>query len=222
MTRLLILAGLLVLALQRVAAAEVAFLLTDPKGAPVGDAVVSLIPLDPPPGPRPSNAAKPAPNAPPLEIAQDGKEFQSLVTPIVVGTTVNFPNFDSVEHQVYSLSPVKKFELPLYKPGRSGSVTFDRPGVVVLGCNIHAWMLAYVVVLDTPWFAKSGRDGTAFVSAVPPGRYRAEVWHPTLKKNETREVTIASGTGAPFAFTLAIKPIPRIRRTPDAAGSHGY
>lgn len=215
------LACLLALAPGRAAAADVAFKLSDPKGAPVADAVVSLVPLD-----APTNPVAPAK---PLEIAQLGKEFQSLVTPLVVGSTVNFPNEDSVEHQVYSLSDAKKFEFPLYKPGRSGAIVFDRPGVVVIGCNIHSWMLAYVVVLDTPWFAKSGADGTANVAGVPPGRYRAEVWHPTLKKNETREITVAdtaaapalSPSNTPLAFRLAVKPIPRIRRTPTATGG-GY
>jgi len=199
---------------SRAAAGEVVFKLTDAKGAPVADAVVSLVPLDAP--------AKLTPPETPVEIAQLDKEFQSLVTPLVVGSTVNFPNNDrDVAHQVYSQSEVKKFALPLYKPGRSGNVVFDRPGVVVVGCNIHAWMLAYVVVLETPWFAKSGADGTATITRAPPGRYRAEVWHPTLKKNETREITVTDGASPALAFSLAAKPIPRIRRTPGASGG-GY
>jgi hypothetical protein len=197
----------------RAAAADISFKLTDPKGAPIADAVVALIPLDLP--------AQITPPAGPLEIAQSGQEFSMFVTPVVVGTTISFPNADKVGHQVYSLSPAKKFALPLYKPGQSDTVVFDRPGVVALGCNIHDWMLAYVVVLETPWFAKSARDGAAVVD-VPAGRYRAEVWHPLLAKTATRELTIARGAApAPQSFTLALKPDRRIRRTPASSGG-GY
>jgi plastocyanin len=202
-------------------AAEIVFTFTDPKGAPIADVVVSLIPLDAPA--KITSPAEPALNRSngPLEIAQSGQEFSMFVTPVVVGSTISFPNADKVGHQVYSLSPAKKFALPLYKPGSAGTVVFDRPGVVALGCNIHDWMLAYVVVLETPWFAKSALDGTAVVD-VPAGRYRAEVWHPLLAKTATRELTIARGAApAPQSFTLALKPDRRIRRTPAASGG-GY
>ena len=191
-----------------------AFKLTDAKGAPVADAVVSLVPLDAP--------AKTTPPAKPLEIAQSDQEFSMFVTPLVVGSTVIFPNADKVSHQVYSLSPTKKFAFPLYKPGTAGTIVFDRPGVVALGCNIHDGMLAYVVVLETPFFAKSAADGSAVITGVAPGRYRAEVWHPRLAKAEIREFTLAEGAALPpQSFTLALKPDRRIRRTPDATGG-GY
>jgi plastocyanin len=208
------------LALARTLAADVAFKLIDPKGAPVADAVISLVALDAPAKITPSAAAALSPPAAPLEIAQSGQEFSIFVTPLVVGSTVIFPNADKVSHQVYSLSPTKKFALPLYKPADSGTVVFDRPGVVALGCNIHDWMLAYVVVLETPWFAKSAINGTAVISA-PAGRYRAEVWHPTLKKTETREVIVAEGGAPALVFSLAVKPITRVRRPPAAIGG-GY
>ncbi len=202
------------LAFSHATAADLTFKLTDPKRAPIADAVVALVPLD--------ATQKITPPAEPLEIAQSGQEFSTFVTPVVVGTTVNFPNEDKVGHQVYSLSPAKKFAFPLYKPGAHGTVVFDRPGVVALGCNIHDWMLAYVVVLDTPLFAKSSASGIATVTAVGPGRYRAEVWHPRLGKTETREATVPAGSGAiDLAFTLALKPERRIRRTPET-GAGGY
>lgn len=211
--RPLALACVFAVAAARVVAGDVAFALTDPQGAPIADAVVSLVALDSP--------AKITPPTAPLAIAQSGQEFLTFVTPVVVGTTVNFPNEDRVSHQVYSLSPAKKFAFPLYKPGTHGTVVFDRPGVVVLGCNIHDWMLAYVVVLETPWFAKTAAAGTATIAGAPPGRYRAEVWHPRLAKTETRELTLADGAAPPQNFTLALKPDRRIRRTPKSAGG-GY
>ena len=148
-------------------AGSIAVRLTDAQGQPVPDAVVSFVPLDVP--------AKFSPPAAPLEIMQQGQEFLPHVTALVVGTAVNFPNRDTVQHHVYSLSPPKKFELPLYAGEAKAPVVFDQPGVVALGCNIHDWMSAYVVVLATPWFAKSGPDGAAAIADVPPGRYRVEV-----------------------------------------------
>ena len=212
-TRFAVAVPLVLFAAARLAATDVAFKITDAKAAPVVDAVVSLVPLD--------VAGKIfAPPTVPLEISQKGQEFSPLVTPLVVGTAVNLPNRDTVQHQVYSRSTPKKFELPLYASQAKEPVVFDKAGVVVVGCNIHDWMLAYVVVLETPWFAKSAADGAAIIAAVPPGRYRAEVWHPTLKKNETREITVADGAAA-IAFTIPAKLIPRIPRRPAGIGS-GY
>lgn len=206
-----LLTALVLLAATRALAASAEFKLTDAKGAPVADAVVSLVPLDTP--------AKFSPPAEPLVIAQQGQEFIPTVTAIVVGTTVRFPNQDTVAHQVYSLSLPKKFALPLYKPGTAGTVTFDHPGVVALGCNIHDWMLAYVVILETPWFAVSHPTGTVTVSEVPPGRYRAEIWHARLGKPITQELTVAAvASTAPTAVTLTLKPERRIRRAPGATG----
>ena len=119
-------ACLLLLTLAHAIAGDVAFTLTDAKGAPVADAVVSLIPLDTP--------VKPVPPVAPLEIVQTGQEFSPLVTPVVVGTTVVFPNRDTVGHQVYSISkPTKVFTFPIYQPGSSDSVVFDQTGVVAIG-----------------------------------------------------------------------------------------
>jgi plastocyanin len=197
-------------------AAELACKITDTKNAPVADAIVSLVPLDAPPPTL-------APPSEPVLISQQGEEFQTFVTPITVGTMVTFPNADKVSHQVYSQSPAKKFAFPLYKPGAMPTVTFDRPGVIALGCNIHDWMLAYVVVLETPWFAKTSADGTATLTGVPPGRYRAEVWHPRLAKTEKREITLAAAgaPSAPLAFSLALKPDRRIRHSVETTGG-GY
>jgi len=194
-------------------AAPVNFRITDAKGQPVVDAVVSLVPLGEP--------TQLAPPAAPLEIVQQGQEFSPYVTPLLVGTAVSFPNRDNVQHHVYSLSPPKKFELPLYAGEAKAPVVFDHPGVVALGCNIHDWMSAYIVVLATPWFAKTGPDGAATITGAPDGRYRAEVWHPRLARIETREVILAGEAAAPLAFTLTLKADRRIRRHAILNGS-GY
>lgn len=174
---------------------------------PLADAVVSLTPLD---------ATLPLPAVfPAVTIAQEDKEFDPYVTPVMTGTRVNFPNRDNVQHHIYSLSKPKRFEKPLYASGASESVLFDLPGVVALGCNIHDWMIGYIVILPTPWFAKSDTGGSAVVSGFPAGRYRLEVWHPRLAKPVTREVMLAAGENPAEAFTLQLKPDRRIRRTTD-------
>ncbi|HND59999.1 MAG TPA: methylamine utilization protein [Opitutaceae bacterium] len=196
-----------------VLAAGVEFRIADTKGHPVEDAVVSLTPLDVPVPPL-------HPPAEPRVIQQRGQEFSPYVTALVAGAAVSFPNRDTVQHHVYSLSPPKKFELPLYAGEAKEAIVFDRPGVISLGCNIHDWMSAYIVVLATPWFACSGADGAGAIADVPAGRYRANVWHPRLPKGESREITVTAGL-APVAFSLALKPDRRVRRAPDAGGG-GY
>lgn len=191
----------------RGASVECNFTVRDGKGEPVADAVVSLIPLDAPVPPPPAAATG--------EIAQQNQEYTTYVTVVQAGTRVVFPNKDTVQHHVYSLSKAKKFELPLYNPGRAESFVFDVPGVVTLGCNIHDWMLAYLVVVPTPYFAKTGQPGLAAVSA-PAGRYRLELWHPRLAAAQTQEIALADGEAAKREFTLTLKPDRRIRRGPES------
>ena len=112
-----------------------------------------------------------------VEIAQAQKQFQPRVTVVTVGTPVSFPNFDTVRHHVYSFSPVKTFELKLYAGVPREPVVFDKPGVAVLGCNIHDQMAGWVVVVDTPLVARSAAHGRATLENVPAGRYTMQVWH---------------------------------------------
>jgi plastocyanin len=146
----------------------------DAAGKPLVDAVALLEPASG------KVAVKPMAD---VELAQSRRQFQPRVTVITVGTRVAFPNFDTVRHHVYSFSPIKTFELKLYAGTPNVPVVFDKPGVAVLGCNIHDNMAAWVVVADTPWFARSTANGKARIDAVPPGRYRLRVWHPGLPAN---------------------------------------
>ena len=183
------------------------------KGEAVPDAVVSLVPLDAAVAPAPAATAN-------AEIGQKGQEFTSYVTVVQTGSRVVFPNQDNVQHHVYSLSKAKKFELPLYNPGQAESFVFDVPGLVTLGCNIHDWMLAYLVIVPTPYFAKTDAQGAAVVVA-PPGRYRLELWHPRLAAVQSEEIALADGTPAKRDFTVTLKPDRRIRRGPESkAGSY--
>ena len=144
---------------------------TDSTGKPLPDAVVLLEPAT---GKAP---VKPLPDA---EISQAKRQFQPRVTVVTVGTKVAFPNFDTVRHHVYSFSTAKTFELKLYAGVPAAPIVFDKPGLVTLGCNIHDRMAAWVVVADTPWFARSGGDGVARIDDGPAGAYRLSAWHPGL------------------------------------------
>ncbi|MBI2511401.1 MAG: methylamine utilization protein [Opitutae bacterium] len=198
-------------ALPPPADAEVRAVVKDAKGEAVPDAVISLHPLD--------GAPLPPPSTEPVEIVQKDQEYMPYVTAVRVGTQAVFPNHDTVQHHIYSLSKAKRFEKPLYAPGSREAVLFDQPGVVTLGCNIHDWMLAYVVVLPTPYFAKTDASGTARI-AVPAGSYRIEVWHPRLAAPDVREAKLGPGV-APLDYALKLKPDRRIRRSPEGKAS-GY
>jgi hypothetical protein len=95
---------------------------------------------------------------------------------------VKFPNSDSVSHHVYSFSPTKPFELGLYKGNVYPPVVFDKPGIVVVGCNIHDSMLGYIRVVDTPYFAVTNEQGVALIDGVPSGDYAVEVWTPRVRQ----------------------------------------
>jgi plastocyanin len=190
---------------------DVRAVIKDAKGEAVPDAVISLYSLD--------SAALPPPSAEAVAIVQKDQEYMPYVTVVRTGTQVIFPNEDTIQHHIYSLSKAKRFEKPLYAPGAREIVVFDQPGIVTLGCNIHDWMVAYVVVLPTAHFAKTDASGAATLQ-VPAGRYRVEVWHPRLAASETREMKIGPGA-APLDYTLKLKPDRRIRRTPEGKAS-GY
>jgi plastocyanin len=153
------------------AAAPVAVRVTDTNGQPLPSAVVFLE------SPQAQAAVQAAPG---VEIAQEGKAFVPAVSVVPRGTAVHFPNRDTVRHHVYSFSAVKPFELKLYIGTPSNPVTFDKAGIAVLGCNIHDHMVAWVVVVDTPYRTLSEADGMAAIDGVPPGDYRLRVWHRDL------------------------------------------
>lgn len=114
------------------------------------------------------------------EMVQKAKQFDPQVLVVPVGTAVAFPNRDTVRHHVYSFSPTKTFELKLYSGVPANPVVFDKAGIAVLGCNIHDAMTAWVVVVETPYFGRSGSNGVVALAQVPPGNYRLRVWHPGL------------------------------------------
>lgn len=159
---------------------------TDAAGKPLADAVVML---------EPASGKAPVKPLPDVEISQAKRQFNPRVTLITVGTKVAFPNFDTVRHHVYSFSQAKTFELKLYAGVPAAPIVFDKPGLAVLGCNIHDRMAAWVVVAETPWHAMSGSDGVARIADAPPGAYQLSVWHAGLAANSpplTRQVQLGS------------------------------
>ncbi len=127
-------------------------------------------------------------------IDQKNLQFRPHVLPIQVGTTVEFPNSDPVAHNVYSISPAKRFNLGLYRQGTIPKITFDKPGVVALLCNVHLEMSAYVVVLRNPFFAQTNADGRYRIADVPPGRHRIRCWHENLPDRVSEVEVPAEGT----------------------------
>lgn len=120
---------------------------------------------------------------------QKNRMFIPHVLAVQTGTNVSFPNSDDIRHHVYSFSPAKPFQLPLYKGTPATPELFDRAGVVTLGCNIHDQMSAFIVVVDTPYFQKTANDGRAKLTGVTPGRYNVRVWYPDMR-DEPKAQTI--------------------------------
>ncbi|BAO80013.1 plastocyanin [Serpentinimonas raichei] len=143
----------------------------DAAGQPLAHAVVQL---DSPAAANASRAGSPR------RIVQRQRRFEPDQSVVTVGTAISFPNQDTVRHHVYSFSPAKRFELQLYTGTPATPVVFDRPGVVVLGCNIHDEMLAWVHVVRTPHFGQTGPDGQIVLNGVPLGVYEIGVWHRRL------------------------------------------
>ena len=149
-------------------AAPLTVSVTDAAGKPLAQAVVYVMV-------RGAKAqAEPGASA---QIGQRDRQFTPQVSVIQTGTSVSFPNFDTVRHHVYSFSPIQKFELKLYAGTPAAPVTFDKPGTAVLGCNIHDRMSAWVHVVDTPLFTKTDASGKATLE-VPAGDHTLRTWHP--------------------------------------------
>ena len=206
----------LAIGVARAQTAGIAASVSDEAGRPVEDAVVVAVPTDGgvrvPPRPREGI------------VDQIDQEFTPKVTAVLVGTPIRFPNHDNVRHQVYSFSPAKRFELPLYAGVPARPVVFDKPGVVVLGCNIHDWMVGYVYVSESPYFARTGKDGKALLTELPPRAYTLRVWHPQLDAaEETTRKTVDARTGLiEVAWTIRLKREAKVRRAPTGEGRTRY
>ena len=154
-------------------AASLTVELLDNKGKPLSEAVVWIEPATGDPSAVAADQ--------PLVMDQQKRLFTPYILPVQRGTRVIFPNSDPINHHVYSFSPAKRFELRLHHQGDSAQeVRFDKPGLVTLGCNIHDWMLGFILVLDSPWFAQTDAQGRAQLTYTPAAGQRLRVWHPRI------------------------------------------
>jgi plastocyanin len=192
-------------------AANLVIHVQSPEGNALAGFVVTARPLDAP-------ARRAAPVHAVMDQVQRAFVPDLLIVP--VGSTVEFPNSDTVSHQIYSFSPPKRFQLPLYRGKPYPPVLFEQSGVVTLGCNIHDEMLAYLVITDAPYFGRTDASG-AWSAEVARGRYRISVWHPRLREDAgelERELTVGEGDRAELTLRLQ-KPL---QAAPLGARPHSW
>jgi plastocyanin len=186
-------------------AAELGVRISNARGAPVADAVVSVTAR--------GAAAAPAREPPATHIIdQKDETFVPYVEIFRPGDSVVFRNSDQTRHHVYSFAPARQFEFVLTSGQSSTPLRLEQTGVVAVGCNIHDRMITYLYIGDAPWMTRSAADGYA-VLALPPGDYEVSVWHPQLRPGQTPpQQTLhvaAAGEAHELAFKLALLPDPR-------------
>ncbi len=192
-------------------AATVNTLVKNDKGKPVEDAVVYVVVK--------SKAVRKA--AKRGVIDQVDKEFVDYVTVVKVGTPVFFPNHDQIRHHVYSFSKPKTFEIPLYLGTPAKPVIFNKQGVVVLGCNIHDWMSAYIFITDTSYFGVTDKQGNASIKKLPAGKYDVKVWHPQLRGKPdatAQRVSLSASSRKNININIKQRRLWSVRRAPTMVG----
>ena len=197
---------LLALLAGATAQAAVVVTVTDASNRPVDQVVVIVEPVG---GDR--GAAVPRGTGLRAVIDQQSLQFVPEISVVRTGTAIEFPNSDQVRHQVYSFSGAKTFQLALYAGRGHAPVIFDRNGLVTLGCNIHDSMLGYIIVTDSPWYGRTGSDGTLRLRELAPGEYRLTLWHPLIDETgpqlqQQLNVTEGAGPRAGFRLTRPLRP----------------
>lgn len=157
-----------------------------------------------------------------VSVDQVDKEFVPHVTAIVAGSEVRFPNSDDILHHVYSFSPAREFNIPLY--GRGENVDyfepFPEPGVVEIGCNIHDWMLGYIYVGETSLLAITDASGSARLASLPVGEFQVRIWHGQLDAEQNmllETVRLNAGETSKLSLKLDLQRDRRLRRAPSAS-----
>lgn len=153
--------------------------------------------------------AKPAQVVTTKRVAQRGAMFTPHVLPVMVGTTVEWPNYDEILHNVFSLSEPKPFDLDLYKAPVLKPVTFDKPGRVDVFCSIHTAMSCVVLVLENPYFAAADEKGRYVITNVPAGTYQLKAWHERLPA-QVREIVVPESGEIKMDFVLGISGLPKL------------
>jgi len=178
----------------------------------VGGVVVWLTPLD-------SKTLRKPFTTGPLKLTQHRKSFEPHILVVPVGAVVQFPNHDPFFHNVFSLFEGKRFDLGLYEAGSSRNVSFDRPGLSYIFCNIHAEMSAVVIALETPYYSISNPKGEIVLAGVPVGHYAMHVWYetalPETLKTLTHDINVTAGMS-----TLGVLQLPT--EQPSTAHKNKY
>jgi plastocyanin len=141
-------------------------------------------------------------------VSQKGAMFSPHVLPVMVGTTVEWPNNDDILHNVFSASQPNDFDLGLYKNPEIGRWTFKTPGRVDVFCSIHTRMSCIVLVLKNPYFAVTNERGVYSIAGVPPGTYELKAWHERLP-SQVKEITVSEQGDVKVDFTLGITNLPK-------------
>jgi plastocyanin len=134
-------------------------------------------------------------------LDQRDERFVPHVLAITTGTVVEFPNSDRIYHNVFSLSKTRPFDLGRYAAGRSKTVTFDRPGIVRVFCDIHSHMNAFILVFNHPFFALTDMEGRYRIDNVPPGTYNLVAWNEGVSSGP-QAVVVPEGAEAELDFAL--------------------
>jgi plastocyanin len=137
------------------------------------------------------------PPSKPVTLEQRGQAFAPHVLPVLRGTTVRFPNNDRIRHNVFSPAGPQPFNFGIYPPGAEKQLLLDQLGVVMLLCNIHENMSAFILVLQNPWFTVVGSDGRYNLENVPEGSYTLTLWSEG-KPLVTRKITVRGETEQDF------------------------
>ena len=189
----------------------------DQAGRPLPDAVIVA---------TPTLGLPVSPSAAPGSVVLDqhNREFIPHVLVIQSGTEVSFPNHDNTRHHVYSFSAAKRFEIKLYKNLPPNPIRFDMPGIAVLGCNIHDWMLGYVYVTDSPYFTKTDSAGRWSLE-LPSAAYTFSFWHPDMVQTQlliSQPLTLSPQQTSSLQQSLTIKSQVRTGKPPASLQDEGY
>ncbi|MCI0413350.1 carboxypeptidase regulatory-like domain-containing protein [bacterium] len=140
-------------------------------------------------------------------IQKDGT-FRPHVLPVLIGTTVEWPNNDDIYHNVFSMSEPKPFDLGIYKSKETKRVTFDKPGRVDVFCSIHTKMNCIVLVLENPFFAATDKSGNFTIANVPAGTYQIRAWHERLP-GQVKNITVTETGESTVQFVLGVTGLPK-------------
>ena len=153
-----------------------------------------------------------------LTMLQVNRQFSPFILPVPLNVPVEFPNRDNTAHHVYSFAPTGTFELPLYKGDSPRPISFTKPGVVPIGCNIHDWMIGYIYVVESPYYTQLSGSSATF-DDLPAGGYEISIWHPAIDGQEvpTWQVTVSQTQSSEdlaldFPFVAVTQPKPPVER----------